>query len=663
MPFTGKKEEEHERGVPRYFATIQTKDVSTFAPPPKRVGNIPGARPEDRNSGPSSPTPSTDAEPASTNARPAPPLPSRSSASIPSAASPPPKQRPAVPPKTVGAITKLTTAAKPTPQLPPRRESVTVSGPSQDSTATTAPSPPPQDSSYGQLRKAFGTAMDSNQVSDARNALRKSVSANPSATTSPSSKVTLQDARTASGLAQKYRSDPNSLTFADAKAGLNVANKILPPPTDKTPPNRQDAQTAANIGKKWSNDPKSLGMSDLKAGLSVANKFRPTPQPAQAIPGPIPSTSPPPETQGVSDLRSRFSNVGIKSPPATSPVSEKPPSPAVSPRKVPPPPRPKPHILNGTSHAMSATAAAPTPNINLTTKPPRASLATQSPSSWVPRDIPLNFEKKWYCSEPMQQIPYLAANSSSAVSSSSISASGSGYANHLTWIYNATFAIRWTSDLSRTFIRVTWSSDDPSNSVEGRQKHFPPPIPLSANELEKAADLYGSGVVRFCQAQLGRQVGNGECWTLAHDALESVQGSVQPKVMVSQGKIHGQCIYRQEGQSVRWGDLDSVRPGDIVQYLECKFERRENGRLVFSSSAGAPDHTSYKPRNFELTNRVVTGKRGGTIDILHQNVGGVRKVQKGDLIVNELVSGKLWIYRPVWETWAGSMEPKWDNSW
>jgi hypothetical protein len=64
-----------------------------------------------------------------------------------------------------------------------------------------------------------------------------------------------------------------------------------------------------------------------------------------------------------------------------------------------------------------------------------------------------------------------------------------------------------------------------------------------------------------------------------------------------------------------------------------------------------------------LTNRVVTGKRGGTIDILHQNVGGVRKVQKGDLIVNELVSGKLWIYRPVWETWAGSMEPKWDNSW
>jgi len=51
------------------------------------------------------------------------------------------------------------------------------------------------------------------------------------------------------------------------------------------------------------------------------------------------------------------------------------------------------------------------------------------------------------------------------------------------------------------------------------------------------------------------------------------------------------------------------------------------------------------------------------LDILHQNVGGVRKVQKGELIVDEMISGKLWIYRPVWETWAGSLEPKWEKGW
>ena len=59
----------------------------------------------------------------------------------------------------------------------------------------------------------------------------------------------------------------------------------------------------------------------------------------------------------------------------------------------------------------------------------------------------------------------------------------------------------------------------------------------------------------------------------------------------------------------------------------------------------------------------MTGVRGGVMDILHQNVGGVRKVQKGELIVDEMVSGKLWIYRPVWETWAGDIQPKWQNGW
>ena len=55
--------------------------------------------------------------------------------------------------------------------------------------------------------------------------------------------------------------------------------------------------------------------------------------------------------------------------------------------------------------------------------------------------------------------------------------------------------------------------------------------------------------------------------------------------------------------------------------------------------------------------------RDGVLDILEQNVGGVKKVQKGELNVEELVGGKLWIYRPVWATWAGSVEPKWDNEW
>jgi len=151
---------------------------------------------------------------------------------------------------------------------------------------------------------------------------------------------------------------------------------------------------------------------------------------------------------------------------------------------------------------------------------------------------------------------------------------------------------------------------------------------------------------------MGRQVGNGECWTLAHDALEFVRDTITPPVMVSNGTIHGQCIYQHDGASHLSGRLEDVRCGDVVQYLSCKFERKQNGRIVYSSSAGAPDHTS-----------VVIGRMDRTINILHQNVGGVRKVQTGELIVDEMVSGKLWIYRPVWETWAGSVQPKWEAGW
>jgi hypothetical protein len=570
--------------------------VSTFAPPPKRVGNIPGPGPatrvQDEEEEEVPPSRASARTTSTTAARPPPPLPTRSQSSVSESVSPLPRAKPTLPPKAT-VPSRPAVSAKPTspvPMLPPRRESATAPGPGQDETA---PNPPARESSYGQLRNAFGTAMDSTQVNDLRNSLRKPTSstATPKPSTSTTPKVNMQDARTASGLAQKYRTDPKSMTFSDAKAGLNVANKILPPSTDKSPPNRQDAQTAADLGKKWNKDPKSLGWGDLKAGYAVANKFRPEPTSTPAaVPATVPSQpqSPPPEQKyGVNDLKSRFANVtlgGMKPPVSPSPPSPQPQQSTTSRPKPPPPPKPK--FPNGSPKSPQAR-----PPLPLHSKPPSSTKTTQS--SWVPTDIPLNFETQWYCADPMQQIPYLAANPNKAISSSSVSASGSGSGGHLTWSYTAIFAIRWTTDLSRTFIRVTWNSTDPKRSVQARQKHLPPPAPLSSTDLEKAAGLYGDAVVRFCELNLGRQVGNGECWTLAHDALVHVRDSVNPRVMVSNGTIHGQCIYQRDAGMIVSGRLEDVRRGDVVQYLECKFERRQGGRIVYASSAGAPDHTSY----------------------------------------------------------------------
>jgi len=589
----GKKEE--EKDGPRYFATIDVKDVSTFAPPPRRVGDIPGARPEDRDKGLQSPISPTQTgngvdRSNSTSSRPPPPLPSRGRTSLSnSSTSPLPAERPPPTKPPVGAKPTGTAAIKPPstmPALPPRREST---GPSQE---PVAPKLPARESSYGQLRKTFGTAVDSETVNDLRNSLRKS-SSSTSKEPAPPARLNMQDARAASGIIQKYKSDPSSLSLRDAKAGLIVANKVLPPTTDNTPPNRHDAETAASIAQKWNKDPKSLGVSDLKAGYAVANKFRPIPARTTSDEPPKAETEPSHERTGVKDLRSRFANVTLGSlgppPTKTQPIQNEPQleTAKVAPqqkKRPPPPPPPKPKI-------PSPTSASPPPSLNLSTKPNPPSSSTVT--HWAPKDIPLNFETRWYSAEPMQQIPYLAQNPSKFISASTISASGSGFAGNMIWRYTAVFGVRWTSDLSRTFIRVTWSSDKPVSSVRGEQKHFQPPPPLGLSELERAAKIYGGGVVQFARTNMGRQVGNGECWTLAHDALEFMQGTTSPKVMVSNGTIHGQCIYSRDATRTLSGSLDMVREGDIVQYLECKFERRVNGRVVYSSTAGVPDHTSY----------------------------------------------------------------------
>ena len=258
------------------------------------------------------------------------------------------------------------------PALPPRRESTTAAGPSQE---PVAPKIPTRESSYGQPRKPFGTVVDSDTVSNLRSSLKKTPSSPTSTEPATPARLNIQDARAASGIMQKYKTDPNSLSLRDAKTGLTMANKILPPTTDKSPPNRQDVATAASITQKWNKDPKSLGMSDLKAGYAVANKFRPAPAQAPSdVPTEIEATA---ERNGVKDLRSRFANValgGMEPPPklqaeknnqvgSTSEISPSPPAQ----KKRPPPPPPKPRTSTPTSPT-----AQPSPNLATKPKPPKS---------------------------------------------------------------------------------------------------------------------------------------------------------------------------------------------------------------------------------------------------------------------------------------------------
>ena len=154
---------------------------------------------------------------------------------------------------------------------------------------------------------------------------------------------------------------------------------------------------------------------------------------------------------------------------------------------------------------------------------------------------------------------------------------------------------------------------------------------------------------------MGQQVGDGECWTLAHHALvavgEKLSSRGQEPCMSSQSYVHGALIYsfipaKTPYPEPRGGISEAgVARGDIIQLYEAHFKSPDGSQKW----AGAPDHTA-----------VITGvDHNGVLDIVEQNVGGVKKVRVGSYNMEELVSGEVRIYRAVGESWVGKLEAKW----
>ena len=156
---------------------------------------------------------------------------------------------------------------------------------------------------------------------------------------------------------------------------------------------------------------------------------------------------------------------------------------------------------------------------------------------------------------------------------------------------------------------------------------------------------------------MGRQVGNGECWTLAHDGLKAIAATCseqgQEPCMPSQSYIHGVAVYTfipatkpdsNPGRSV----LEAgVGRGDIVQILSAHFKSRDGRRQAW---AGDPDHTAV----------VTSVDRNGVIAVAEQNVGGVKKVRTGSYDLSEMFKGEVRIFRAVGESWLGPLDPNWD---
>jgi hypothetical protein len=129
--------------------------------------------------------------------------------------------------------------------------------------------------------------------------------------------------------------------------------------------------------------------------------------------------------------------------------------------------------------------------------------------------------------------------------------------------------------------------------------------------------LLNQKVLAYAQAHLGKEVGNGECWTLVDEALKSAGADTSGD---------GRCEF---GRSIA---LNAVIPGDLLQFEKAHFEHREGGR---SSSQDMPHHSA-----------IVSSVEGRKVTVLNQNVNGSRKVQYSSFNLDDLQRGSLQAYRP-----------------
>ena len=308
-------------------------------------------------------------------------------------------------------------------------------------------------------------------------------------------------------------------------------------------------------------------------------------------------------------------------------------------------------------------------------KKPATDPLTSQPSSShhsqpVTQDLDLDLKSQWFVKG---QFPPRTIPTKSYITGSGWSSSGSRKSHWL--VAHMRFA-----DLSSTKIRVTWDSSSPEYTVKAEQRHTPPPPPMGRRELEscrkryakffrpimicsfstsvcRLTDIlrYSEAIASWCESQMGLKVGNGECWTLADEALKAIAATCkahnQEPCMPSQSLIHGHVLYTyipsQSHLPVPAGGIpeSGVARGDIVQILKARFESRNGGW----QTAGDPDHTA-----------VVTGvEADGTVSVVQQNVGGKKAVMRGTYNMAEMVSGEVRIFRAVGVSWLGELSSDW----
>ncbi|GAA5920468.1 hypothetical protein JCM1841_003496 [Sporobolomyces salmonicolor] len=340
--------------------------------------------------------------------------------------------------------------------------------------------------------------------------------------------------------------------------------------------------------------------------------------------------------------------------------------------------------------ASEPMASPPPPPVALTTRPRLPTGTSSSPSPLAPTSAsPSSFHGASYppaqshSSSALSLLHYLLhtpfptpwfASSSSSSSLPPPLAGRSDVRTSASWVQcgdtKQLLGVALSGDASIAWWRLTWTGSAEArgtaqDEVQREARYRPVPAPADGAALHAAHELYGPRLARFAREAVARgaPVGRGECWDLAHEALEAIKsegGGRSWAPFPSVGRTHGRRLFyakaAQGGETYgRWEGGDPyVREGDIVEWRKVRIS--EEGAPSGSwSLLGDPDHTAIvlaasPPRSLPslsagLVDPAYPLAALGALTVVEQSLGQVPQTRTYDL--GAMSEGEVWIYRPA----------------
>ncbi len=176
-------------------------------------------------------------------------------------------------------------------------------------------------------------------------------------------------------------------------------------------------------------------------------------------------------------------------------------------------------------------------------------------------------------------------------------------------------------------------------------------VPEKQTELQKLLKLATKNVgeinaivYKYAASKIGQKVGDGECATLAVEALKAAGA----KNFWQLGPTGNDADYvwgtRVATITPSTKSAANITAGDIIQFRNVSTYKK----TTFPNGSWRSYTSSYNHHT-----AIVKGVSGSEIYLLHQNVGENGKtpeakkiVQAGTINLNDITSGSMWVYRP-----------------